>query len=134
MINKILQIQERNTLRAYNDFLKKIKEQYDQLYDLDKKIVDMISEMEQHKEQILVKNVLFFIKIFFQKKLFNRFFQKFEADEKNASNEDEECVFYYYIRKNKVELKEKMDIYKNVKLHRDQLEAKVRAEAGLKIF
>ena len=55
MINKILQIQERNTLRAYNDFLKKIKEQYDQLYDLDKKIVDMISEMEQHKEQILVK-------------------------------------------------------------------------------
>ena len=133
MINKILQIQERNTLRAYNDFLKKIKEQYDQLYDLDKKIVDMISEMEQHKEQILVKTSYFLLN-FFPKKFFNRFFQKFEADEKNASNEDEECVFYYYIRKNKVELKEKMDIYKNVKLHRDQLEAKVRAEAGLKIF
>ena len=60
MINKILQIQERNTLHAYNDFLKKIKEQYDQLYDLDKKIVDMISEMEQHKEQILVKKPLIF--------------------------------------------------------------------------
>ena len=60
--------------------------------------------------------------------------KKWEEDEKSAKNEDEECVFYYYIRKNKVELKEKMDIYKNVKIRRDQLEAKVRAEAGLTIF
>ena len=54
MINKILQLQEKNTMVAYNAFLKKIKDQYDELYDLDKKIVDMIAEMEQHKEQIIV--------------------------------------------------------------------------------
>ena len=45
-----------------------------------------------------------------------------------AQNEDETCIYHYYVQKYKVELAEQLKLYEELKRHRDAAEAKVKSD------
>lgn len=45
-----------------------------------------------------------------------------------AQNEDETCIYHYYVQRNRVELAEKIKMYEELKGHRDTMEAQLKVE------
>lgn len=97
---------DNDVLMCDSDFWTRIDEQYTKLFELEKKLVEVTMEMMEFHNQININ---------LRKK-------------EEAQNEDETCIYHYYVQRNRVELAEKIKMYEELKGHRDTMEAQLKVE------